>query len=325
MEPLDNSTENVARTGISPALASFTTGAATTILTIVATLVSLRSDASRESLFLVLSWAMYVAAASTFVVVAWILLDATRRSLRELHHLSELEAHVPRLLRFRRRFERVQISIDGTALVHLECEVESARGAFVPWLTVPFFGGADPDGAEWQSFSIRRVSVDGVDINPASAFTRESRTTVLNDPKFPHMVLEKGSIRVPISLEPNRRRCAFVVDVEMPRAYAAILEADLEDDSYFTDVVYVTNEINIQIEAVGDLRVSASPRADFRVEASQLSGELLDTTESQLQSANCSMRNGIQWRSTNAKIGYRYGIPISAQRLASISTPTSTR
>jgi hypothetical protein len=297
-------------------LASFATAATTTILTIAATLVTLRSDASRESLFEVLSWTMYAAAAATFVVISWILLDTIRRSLRQLRHLSDLEAHVPRLIRFRRRHEHISLSTDGSAFVRIECEIESAAGVSVPWFTLPFFGAADPSGPEWQSFSIVRISVDGVEFDPNSAFIKESRTQSLNNPKFDRIILEKGNIRVPISLEPNRRRCTFVVEVDMPRAYTAALEGDLDDDSYFTDVVYVTDEINLHIETATELRVSASPHADYRVKASQLSGELLDTVESQLQSANCTTRTGIQWRSPNAKIGYRYEIPISIQRLA---------
>jgi len=311
-----DSAEQLRRTGISPALASFATGASTTILTIAATLVSLRSDASRESLFLVLSWTMYASAACTAIVFGWILLDSIRHSLRELSHLSELEAHVPRLIRFRRRLEQVQISIDGDALIRYECEVESAPGASAPWLTFPILCGADPDGPEWQSFSIKEVSVDGVEFDPALALTKKARSRILNNPRFEHIVLEEGAVRVPISLEPNRRRCTFVIEVEMARMYASILNADLQEDSYFADIAYITDEISVHIKGVDNLRLFCSSRADYRVQASQFSGELLDTTESHLQSASCSMSRGVQWRSTSAKIGYRYEIPISAQRLA---------
>lgn len=237
-EHLKGSTENLKKTGISPALASFTTGASTTILTIAATLVSLRSDASRESLFLVLSWTLYASAACAAVVVGWILLDAIRRNLGELRHLSELEAHVPRLIRFRRRSDRVQILIDGDALVQQEFEIESAPGAAVPWVTFPILWGADPDGPEWQSFSIRKVSVDGVDFDPARALTKKARSRILNNPRFEQVVLEEGAVRVPISLEPNRRRCTVVIEVEAPRAYASIVSATLEEDSYLTALLF---------------------------------------------------------------------------------------
>ncbi len=55
-------------TQVTPTLAGFATGSATTVLTVAATLVSLRSEASREGLFLVLSWTMYVAAAGVALV-----------------------------------------------------------------------------------------------------------------------------------------------------------------------------------------------------------------------------------------------------------------
>ncbi|HEY2762570.1 MAG TPA: hypothetical protein VGJ13_00915 [Pseudonocardiaceae bacterium] len=310
-----DSSEDLRRTRISPALASFATGASTTILTIAATLVSLRSGASQENLFLTLSWIMYVSAACTAVVFGWILLDAIKRSLGELRALSEIEAHVPRLIRFRRRSDKVQVLMDGSALICYECEVESAVGASVPWLTFPIGWGADPDGPEWQSCFVRKVSVDGVDFDPALTLTKRARSRVLNNPRFEHVVLEEAAIRVPVSLEPNRRRCTFVIEIEAPRAYAAIVSATLEEDSYFADIACLTDEIDVRIECVDALRLLCSSRADYRVQASQFSGELLDTTESQVQSASCNMRNGVQWRSTNVKIGYRYEIPISAQRL----------
>lgn len=72
----------------------------------------------------------------------------------------------------------------------------------------------------------------------------------------------------------------------------------------------------MHITGVENLRLFCSSRADYRVQANQFSGELLDTGESHLQSVNCTMGNGVQWRSTTVKIGYRYEIPISAQRLA---------
>ena len=304
------------RTGISPALASFATGASTTILTIAATLVSLRSDASRESLFLVLSWVMYVSAACTAVVLGWILLDTIRRSLSELRHLSELEDHVPRLIRFRRRSDLVRISPTGDVLVRIECEIESAPGASATWLTFPIFWGADPDGPEWQSFFIRKVSVDGAEFDPASSLMKKARSRIFNNPRFERVVLEEAAVRVPISLEPSHRNCTFTIEVEAPKAYVEIVNGTLNEDSYSADIACLTDELNVHIEGVSNLRLLCSSQADYRVRASQFSGEFLDIAESHLQSANCTMRRGVQWRSTNAKIGYRYEIPISTQRLA---------
>jgi len=117
---------------------------------------------------------------------------------------------------------------------------------------------------------------------------------------------------MPISLAPNRRRCTFVIEFETRGAYATIFD----EDSYFADIAYVTDEIEVHIEGVENLRLFCSSRSDYRVQASQLGGELLDTVESHVQSASCDMRRGVQWRSTTVKIGYRYEIPISGQRLA---------
>lgn len=304
------------KTRVSPALAGFTTGVITTILTIAATLVSLRSDASRESLFLMLTWTMYIAAACAVLVFAWILLDAIRNNVQQLRHLSELEAHVPRLIRFRRRFDKIQVSERGDFLARYECEVESAVGSSVPWLTVPVAASALPDDPEWQSVTVRHISVDGVDFDPTLAFIRKSRTRIVNNPRFDGIILEEGVVRVPISLEPDRRRCAFVIEVELHGAGTIF-----EEDAYLVDIAYVTDEINVHIGGRADLRVFCSSRADYRVQASQFSGELLDTAESQLQSAGCHMGPDVQWRSVSTKIGYRYEIPISAQRLVNLSNP----
>lgn len=309
-------TDSPKRAGINPALASFATGVSTTIATIAVTLVSLRAQASRENLFLMLSWTMYVSAACAALVAGWILLDGIRRSLRELRHLSELEAHVPRLIRCRRWSEQVRISIDGDAFIQRKWELESAPGASVPWLTFPIFASVDPGGPEWKGFAIQRASVDGIEFDPVLALTKKMRSRILSNPRFGHIVLEEGAVRAPIGLQPKRRRCTLLIETKLPGSYAAILAGDQEDDFYIADVAYVTDEIDLYIEGADKLRICCSPLADYRVQAGQFSGELLDTVESQLQSANCDMKGGVRWRSTNAKIGYRYEIPISAQRHA---------
>ncbi|MCA1701824.1 MAG: hypothetical protein LC808_00550 [Actinobacteria bacterium] len=160
--------------------------------------------------------------------------------------------------------------------------------------------------------------MDGVDFDPNLSLIKKSRNHILNNPRFDGIVLEEIAVRVPISLEPNHRRCTLTVVYETHGAYAKIFD----EDSYFADVACITDEIDVHISGVDNLRLFCSPRSDYRVEAGQFSGELLDTVESQLQSSGCDMRRGVQWRSTNAKIGYRYEIPISAQRLADGHTGT---
>lgn len=155
---------------VTPTVASFATGAATTVLTVAATLVSLRSDASREGLFLVLSWTMYAAAAGVALILAWVLSGAIRDNVRKLDHLAELEKHVSRLIRIRRRSELVQINAEGDALVHCELEVESAPDISFPWLTIPIFAGASPTAPEWQGATIHRITVDGIEYDPDLSF-----------------------------------------------------------------------------------------------------------------------------------------------------------
>lgn len=308
--------EHAKKETISPAVASFATGASTTLLTIAVTLVSLRSDVSRDILVLVLDWTMYALAACVIFVFGWILLDSIRRSLRELHHLAQAEPHIPRLIRIRRRSEQVQVAMDGNALVQYEAEIESGPGVFAPWLSIPFFAAVDPGAAEWQSLSLRKVLVDGVEFDSALAFTKTARGRNLRDSKWGHLITEEGAVRVPISLEPNRRRCTVLVQIEMRGAFTQLFSKD-QEDAWSVDVTHVTDELSLSIRGVNGLELFCSPRADYRVRANQMNGDLLDTAESQLQSSACTMADGVQWRSVNTKLGYRYQIVISARTAAS--------
>lgn len=305
------------KTEISPALASFATGASTTILTIAVTLVSLRENVSRETLLLVLSWTMYALAACVIFVFGWILLDSIRRSLRKLHYFAEVEPHLPRLIRVRRRSDQVQIAVDGNALMQYEAEIESAPGVFAPWLTIPFFASVDPGAPEWQSLSLQKVLVDGVEFDSTLAFTKAARGHNLRNPNWVHLITEECAVRVPISLEPKRRRCTVLVQMEMRGAFAQLFSGD-KQDVWAVDVTHVTDELSVSIKGVDNLALFCSPRADHRVLANQISGDLLDTAESQLQSTSCNMGDGVQWRSTNSKLGYRYQIFISARTPAGV-------
>lgn len=303
---------------VSPALAGFLSGAASTILTIAATLVSLRVDASRESLFLVLSWTMYAAAGATALVLAWIVAGTLRDSVRELRHLKELEAHVSHLIRYRRRDEQWRISPNGDTTLRFEGEVECAVDSYAPWLTLPIYTGAELTAPEWSSAIVRLVSVDGVEFDPVQTCMRKSRSRTVDDP---NIVIEEIAVRVPIALGLDRRRCTYLVEVEAPGLCGLV-----KDEYCFANVVHMTDEINVNIVGADGVRVFCSPGADYRVHASELSGELLDSVESQLQSAGCRMGNGVHWRSNNAKIGYRYRIPFSADGLVDRTTnPASQR
>lgn len=251
-------------------------------------------------------------AACVIFVFGWILLDSIRRSLRELNYLAEVEPHIPRLIRVRRRSEEVQIAMGGNALVQYEAEIESAPGVFAPWLTIPFFAGVDPGAVEWQSLSLRKVLVDGVEFDSTLAFTKVGRGHNLRNPRWGRLITEEVAVRVPISLEPNRRRCTILVQVEMRGAFAQLVSGDRED-VWGVDVAHVTDELNVSIKGVDNLELFCSPRADYQVLANQITGDLLDTVESHLQSSSCNMRDGVQWRSTNTKLGYRYQNFISAR------------
>ncbi len=137
--------------GISPALAAFLSGAASSILTVVGTLVSLRNDATKQQLFEFLTWMLYVSAFAAAAITLWVLADAVRTSVRQLSHLRGLEAYVPQLIRFKRRADRFDVSESGNAELRIECDVELRTDTTVPWITIPMLSEVSADGEPWCS------------------------------------------------------------------------------------------------------------------------------------------------------------------------------
>src|SRR5262245_6214058 len=91
--------------GVSAAFAAFISAVISVVLTIAGTLVGIRSSASQAALFLILTWLLIVASMATCLVAVWLLADSIRKNVRELSHLRDLEAYVPRLIRFRHRHD----------------------------------------------------------------------------------------------------------------------------------------------------------------------------------------------------------------------------
>lgn len=92
----------------------------------------------------------------------------------------------------------------------------------------------------------------------------------------------------------------------------------------YTDVSYVTEDLTVVIRGTDGMKLEVSPFAPHRIEAQQLM-DLLDLPESQLPSRNCRLGDGVVWRSQNAKLGYRYRIPVRGLHEAGfqqVRTPT---
>lgn len=116
-------------------------------------------------------------------------------------------------------------------------------------------------------------------------------------------MIEELAVRIPIALGPARRRCTYTVEVEGHDIFRLG-----KDEWFFVSVAHITDEVILRIIGKDGLQIFFSPNADYRVRASQPNGELLDTLESQLQSADCKMENGLHWRSKHPKIGYKYEV-----------------
>ncbi|CAM5240921.1 hypothetical protein SALBM311S_05987 [Streptomyces alboniger] len=292
--------------GVSAALAAFISAVVSVVLTIAGTLVGLRSSASQAALFLVLTWLLIAASIATGLVAVWLLADSIRENVRDLAHLRDLEAYVPRLIRFRQRHDTFVIASDGNATLRISCDVESPDAAVVPWISFPMVAEIPQDHPPWTSISVRRVSVDGVESDPTVAFIRRERKIPAEPTAIDGRLVESGAVRVPVSLDPGRTRCSFTVELELSGAFGFV---DHEEKCY-TDVSYVTDNLEVTITGRDGLRISCSPYAQNRVEAQQLGMEMPDAPESQLQSRHCQMTDGVRWKTAQAKLGYRYAIPV---------------
>ena len=300
------------KSSISPPVAAFLSGAISSVLTVAATLVSLRSGASQQAMFQILAWVMYISSSLTVLILAWIVADTLRSRIRDLRRIADLQAHMPRLVRVRRRTDKYTIAPNGDAVVRFECELERETSAPVHRLTFPVSAGVPQDSPPWASFDVRQVTVDGIDHNTDKLFVPLSRKqphSHRNTP-FENLVVEEGAVRIPVSLDHSKRSCRFVLEVAMPKSML-----NIRGEEYcVADISLVTDEINVIVHGSGNLDVNYSHEADYRVRASQLSGEIIDTVESQLQSRGCQPGKGVFWRSTNTKLGYRYEIRITGDQ-----------
>ncbi|MEB3958823.1 hypothetical protein OKJ48_00905 [Streptomyces kunmingensis] len=292
--------------GVSAAFAAFVSAMVSLVLTIAGTLVGLRSSASQAALFLVLTWLLIAASLATALVAGWLVADSIRKSTHELAHLRDLEAYVPRLIRFRRRHDSFVIAGDGNATLKISCDVEAPDADVVPWISFPMIAEVPQDQPSWTSISVRRVCVDGVDADPSIAFIRRERKIPADAATLDGRLVESGAVRVPVSLDTGRRRCSFIVELELLNAFSFIGH----EEKCYTDVSYVTDHLEVTITGYDGLRVSFSPYAHTRVEAQQLGMEMPDAPESQLQSRYCQATDGVRWRTEQAKLGYRYAIPV---------------
>jgi hypothetical protein len=300
---------NLDKPGPSSAIVALLSGAVSIVLTIAATLVSLRSDASKAGLFLNLSWIMMVSAGVAILILLWMALESLRVRIVELRHLRDIDSHVPRRLRIRRRVDKLEIDASGNATMTVECDVEGAVEESIPWMAFPLGGAAKQDELPWQSVKVVELNVDGRDYDAARSYVHRSRKTVEGDQLYQGLLLEEGVVRVPISLEQGKRKCHVRMVVEMSGVFRDILA----EDACFVDISYVTNELELHVSGKDGFRIFFSPSANYRVAASQVGGEILDTIESQLQSGNCSHRKGIHWGSRSVKIGYRYELRLTGQ------------
>ncbi|GAB2858414.1 hypothetical protein [Lentzea nigeriaca] len=298
-----------ARSGISPGVAAFVSGAISVLLTVAGTLVSLRNEATREQLFGMLSWVMYATGAATFLVLLWIISTTLRQRLELLRSLRDIDVHVSRQLRVRRRTDRLEVSSDGSGDYVVELEVEADRDVAVAWLAFPIFSSARVDAPPWQSVRVRRLMIDGREFDVQQSYLRRSRAFV-EGALFKGLVMEEGVIRIPVSLEKGKSKRQIKLEIDLNRSMPALFT----EESHSIDISYITDEIDVYVTGDEGLEIFPSPRATHLVEASQNRGEHGDAQESIQQSSTCRHRDGIHWRSKSTKLGYRYEIRFVGRR-----------
>lgn len=298
------------RPGISPAVAAFLSGAVSVLLTVAGTLVSLRNEATKGQLFGVLNWVMYATGGATFLVLLWIVSATLNQRIGLLRSLRDVEVHVSRHLRVRRRIDRLTIGSDGSSRYVVEHEVEAEHDVAVAWLAFPIFSSAPVDAPPWQSVRVRRLMIDGRDYDVERSYLRRSRAFV-EGALFQDLVMEEGVIRVPVSLEKGQTKRHIRMEIDFHKSMPALFT----EESHSIDISYITDEIDVYVTGEQGLDVFPSPRATHLVEASQNRGEHGDAPESILQSSTCRHRDGIHWRSKNVKLGYRYEIRFVGRRV----------
>lgn len=300
------------RSGTSPAVAAFFTGVVSVLLTVAATLVSLRNDADKKHLFEVLNWVMYATAAATFLVALWLISIGIKRRLDQLQSLRDVDRHITWHVRMRRRTDHLEVFEDGTGRWTAECEVEAEPGVAVGWVAFPVFTSASADAEAWQSVRVRRLTIDGKDFDAQRSYIRVSRGFV-EGPLFKGLVREEGVIRVPVNLEKGQPKRHIKLEVDFNKSMPALFT----EESHSVDISYITDEVDVHVFGGPGLEIFPSPGAAHLVEASQNKGEHADALESVLQSSTCRLRDGIHWRSKNTKLSYRYEVKFVARRVVS--------
>lgn len=306
-----------ARPGISPGVAALVSGAVSVLLTVAGTLVSLRNEASKEQLFDTLNWVMYATGGATFLVLLWIVSATLHQRLALLRSLQDIDVHVSRHLRVRKRVDRLEVSADGSGKYVVEHEVEAEQDVAVAWLAFPIFSAASADAPPWQSVRVRRLMIDDRDHDVQQSYLRRSRAFV-EGPLYQGLVMEEGVIRVPVSLEKGQAKRHIKLELDLNASMPALFT----EESHAIDISYITDEIDVYVTGGEGLEIFPSPRASHLVEASQNKGEHPDAQESILQSGTCRHRAGIHWRSKTAKLGYRYEIKFVGRR--DVSTEPSS-
>ncbi|MEV6238021.1 hypothetical protein [Lentzea sp. NPDC051838] len=305
------------RPGTSPAIAAFFSGAVSVLLTVAATLVSLRNEADKKQLFDVLNLVMYATSAATFLVLLWVISLGLQRRLSRLRSLRDIDRHITWHVRMRKRTDHLEVFEDGTGRWIAECEVEAEPGVAVGWVAFPVFSAAARNAEPWQSVRVRRLAIDGRDYDAQRSYIRLSRGFV-EGPLFEGLVREEGVIRVPVTLEKGQTRRHIRLEVDFNKSMPALFT----EESHSVDISYITDEIDVHVIGGDGLEIFPSSSASHLVEASQNKGEHADALESILQSSTCRHRDGIHWRSNTAKLGYRYEFKFVARRAES-SGPSS--
>lgn len=301
--------------GVTPTVAALLSGSVMAAFTVAATQISLRADATRAELYHVLNWAMYVTAAATVITLLWVVAGAIRSQALRLERLRDLEAHLPLLIRMVRRTDKHWFRADGSGRHRFECEIESGSDATVPWFTFPVFAGSLVGGTPWEGCNVTRVLVDGEDCDPVRLFVPRHRklSYAATTKEFTDVAVDEAGVRIPSFLSPAKRRCVFVIEFTSTASMPDLAT----EESCIVDISHVTDEVNVYISGEDGYEIRFSSAASAPVRASQLSGDIEDQRESAVQSEGCWPRKlGVHWRSTSAKVGYRYEIWISGRTVA---------
>lgn len=278
------------------------------VVTVAATLLSLRAGATEHDLFLILTWILIATSLATLIALAVYVSLFVREQLHALKHLKILERLLPTAIIFESRHDTVDINRQGDAKTTFEVRVAAQSEQHIPWIDVPVFVELSPSSHPFSGIRLLDLRVDGVEYNCDHALLPVERRDPYDKSGTKGRVVDVASIRVPIDLSSERQKCIFSFSILSMGAFSN-LEAG---EPVYVDIPFPTKEIVVDVRGIDGLSLSYAANNINSVEAVQLGTGFIDLDESRTASRGARRTSHLRWSYSGAKVGYEYKIAVAA-------------